>query len=781
MSVLDAFLSTWSNARATFGEGVPQPGTGYDQSAPLTTLKSDLDQAAPGTHWSGGAATVYGNANTEHQRVIGELGGLDRRLAAKVDQSAQIVAAGRQDLDAVRKWVLDAAASVPKNRAGEQMLVPIVSRGLGRLSDIVTRRNGELSTVGGDIRTIGSEYQALGTDQKFAADGDHGDNDGEDDGEDAPEESSAAEQGRQDSEALQDGTLTDEQRQRLAESTTLTAQQQSALDEGNLTMPPEQMSYLQGFSQAFGDKTPSEIKADMQAAGPDGARVADAFQLASNPTITTGLPGAEPPSVERPAAGGEHALPDGVRQVLDGPALTQPFSDTIRDDNGNVIVHGEPTGPLQPTKGLDDLADIVQSGNRDLQVGTDLDRGLMAKGQEMLEQSNRLPIEQAPGPGFGPLDDGPRWYHEHVDPTLQNMFNAVNADDVVVHDVVTGPGGGEFLDDLTKHQWQDDGLAAGGLFDWVAETAQDDPTGRAASTAHALAEYTSGHQPQLLNLAGTDGQSLGQVNPELTRDLSRVFAPYLDDMVGNNIDGTNDRFFPPLDGAEEQPLKTRALMSVMYSDDQAAEHLYRNAGSTVEHYLERAATSITDQDPTSDNMAMKAAGRLQSALDLGSFDESYDRLQDGQQALQDSYQRRSALFAGAAGLVSTAPVVGSGSAFLSPYLQDLFVGAAPAVDATVPTTPPRDAFPMQVRMAEVLIHHELGDAQLREWVQGQVGSDGKILVPSHQHQPNDYNILANKISSFFEDIRGANTLMENYWESYAKSYTTAEPSIGGQK
>ena len=46
MSVLDAFLSTWSNARATFGEGVPQPGTGYDQSASLTTLKSDLDQAA---------------------------------------------------------------------------------------------------------------------------------------------------------------------------------------------------------------------------------------------------------------------------------------------------------------------------------------------------------------------------------------------------------------------------------------------------------------------------------------------------------------------------------------------------------------------------------------------------------------------------------------------------------------------------------------------------------------------------------------------------------------
>ena len=773
MSVLDAFLSTWSNARATFGEGVPQPGTGYDQSSSLTTLKSDLDQAAPGTHWSGGAATVYGNANTEHQRVIGELGGLDRRLAAKVDQSAQIVAAGRQDLDAVRKWVLDAAASVPKNRAGDQMLVPIVSRGLGRLNDIVTRRNGELSTVGGDIRTIGSEYQALGTDQKFAADGGHG----EDDGEDAPEETSAAEQGRQDSEALQDGTLTDEQRERLAESTTLTAQQQSALDEGNLTMPPEQMSYLQGFSQAFGDKTPSEIKADMQAAGPDGARVADAFQLASNPTITTGLPGTEPPSVERPAAGGEHALPDGVRQVLDGPALTQPFSDTIRDDNGNVIVHGEPTGPLQPTKGLDDLADIVQSGNRDLQVGTDLDRGLMAKGQEMLEQSNRLPIEQAPGPGFGPLDDGPRWYHEHVDPTLQNMFNAANADDVVVHDAVTGPGGGEFLDDLTKHQWQDDGLAAGGLFDWVAETAQDDPTGRAASTAHALAEYTSGHQPQLLNLAGADGQSLGQVNPELTRDLSRVFAPYLDDMVGNNIDGTNDRYFPPLDGAEEQPLKTRALMSVMYSDSSengAAATLFDGVGSKVEAYVHSAGASTADQDPTLAHADMKAAGRLQAALDLGSFDEAYDRLSNAQQAVHESYARRAMLFDTVAGLGSEVP----GGAAVSPTLKELFLGPPPAGDAITPTATPQSSLPVQIMMAEELLNHELGNTEIREWLQQRLGEDGRLQVPDFTAGPDAYNDFTDNVRSLFGFVRGADSLMETYWETYTGGYHQADPRIG---
>jgi len=151
----------------------------------------------------------------------------------------------------------------------------------------------------------------------------------------------------------------------------------------------------------------------------------------------------------------------------------------------------------------------------------------------------------------------------------------------VIHDAVTGHGAGEFLDNLTRHQWQDDGLAAGGLFDWVGESATNDTTGRAAETAHALAEYTSGHSNELLNLAGTEGQSLGQVNPELTRDFSRAFAPYLDDMVGMNVGG-NSSDFAPLDAADEPALKTRALMSVMYSDHEASDIMYHQGGADIE-------------------------------------------------------------------------------------------------------------------------------------------------------------------------------------------------------
>lgn len=780
MSALDAFLSTWSNARATFGEGTPQAGDSYDQSAPLSTLKSDLDEAAPGTHWAGGAATAYGGANTEHQRVIGELSGLDRRLGAQVNQSAQIVTAGRQDLDAVRRWVLDAAASLPKNQAGEQMLVPIVSRGLSRLSEVVTRRNGELNTIGAGIAALGSEYQALGNDQKFGARGDgEGEQPGDEDAEEGdPEDKTPAQQGQEDSEALQNGTLTDEQRQRLNENTTLSAEQQAALDGGNLTLPPQQMSYLQGFSQAFGDSTPAEIKGAMDNAGPEGARVADAFQLASNPNIKTGLPGSEPPSIDHPAGGGKYALPEGIQDVLDGPALTQPFSDPVYHD-GQLVGLPEATGPLQPTPGLNDLADIIQQGNRDLQVGTDLDSGLFAKSQEMLELSNQPTIPQVPGPDVAQVTDPPRWYHENVDPTLQNMFNAVNKDDMVIHEVVTGQGGTAFLDDLTQHQWQDDGLAAGGLFDWVGDTAQNDPTGRAASTAHALADYTSSHQPSLLNLPGTEGQSLGQVNPELTRDMSRAFVPYLDDMVGNNIDDTNSQFFPPLDGAEEQPLNTRALMSVLYSDgaeDGAGAILFDGVNSKVEGYIHNAATSVTDQDPTFAHADMKAAGKLQAALDLGSFDESYDRLKNAQEAVQDSYDRRALLFDALTGAGSEAP----GGGTLSPFLRDLFIGPPPAEDATTPTAVPQSNVPVQIKMAEELLNYDVGDPAIREWLQDKLGLDGRLEVPEFNVDQRIYNQFSNNVASFFEHVDGANSLMQTYWDTYTINYHQADPRIGGK-
>lgn len=166
MGVLAAFMSTWSNARATFGAGTPQDGAAFDGSSTLRRLQEQVGAAAPGQQWTGSAATAYAAVNTEHGRVLGALADLDRRLREQVDQSARLVAGGRESLDATRRWVTDAAASVPPTASGERMLVPIVQKGVAEVIDTVTRSNSDLNAVGARIAALGEEYRALGI-QKF--------------------------------------------------------------------------------------------------------------------------------------------------------------------------------------------------------------------------------------------------------------------------------------------------------------------------------------------------------------------------------------------------------------------------------------------------------------------------------------------------------------------------------------------------------------------------------------------------------------------------------------
>lgn len=94
------------------------------------------------------------------------MAGLDYRLSGHVDESAEVVSAGRRDLDAVREWVLAAAASVPPSPDGDRMLLPIVQKGIGQVIDIVERSNGDLNSIGEKIRALGDEYKLLGI-QKF--------------------------------------------------------------------------------------------------------------------------------------------------------------------------------------------------------------------------------------------------------------------------------------------------------------------------------------------------------------------------------------------------------------------------------------------------------------------------------------------------------------------------------------------------------------------------------------------------------------------------------------
>jgi uncharacterized protein YukE len=165
VSALNAFMTTWAQARATFGEGAPADGAQFDQSRTLHELQADVVSAAPGSNWTGAASDEYAEANSRQARTLGSVGDLDKRLGAEVDRSAAVVTAGRRDLDAVKQWVSDAAATVPNTSAGQRMLWPIVSKGSSQIQEIISRSNDDLNSIAERIRGLGGEYQALGEEE----------------------------------------------------------------------------------------------------------------------------------------------------------------------------------------------------------------------------------------------------------------------------------------------------------------------------------------------------------------------------------------------------------------------------------------------------------------------------------------------------------------------------------------------------------------------------------------------------------------------------------------
>lgn len=161
MSVLDGFYAAWTNARHTFGEGTPQGGAQFDASAKLRQLGAEVASAAPGSLWSGSAATAYEARNARHRAVFDDIADLDQRLGRSVDLAAGIVAAGRRDLETLRQWVTDAAASVPPGRHRDTVLTQIASKGLEQLGEVVRGSHRDLSSVATNMRGLKTEYDAL--------------------------------------------------------------------------------------------------------------------------------------------------------------------------------------------------------------------------------------------------------------------------------------------------------------------------------------------------------------------------------------------------------------------------------------------------------------------------------------------------------------------------------------------------------------------------------------------------------------------------------------------
>lgn len=161
MGALDAFYTTWSQARTTFGEGAPTTGEASDGSARLREMQSTIESAAPDDRWQGTASQAYAAKNAEHAAVYGKLADLDQRMAAEVSRAARVVSSGRQNLEQTQSWVSSMDASIPPGKSGEIMRVILASKGIGQISDVITQSTGDMDEIGRRIEDIRKEYEAI--------------------------------------------------------------------------------------------------------------------------------------------------------------------------------------------------------------------------------------------------------------------------------------------------------------------------------------------------------------------------------------------------------------------------------------------------------------------------------------------------------------------------------------------------------------------------------------------------------------------------------------------
>jgi hypothetical protein len=161
VGALDAFYTTWSQARTTFGEGAPTTGDSFDGSARLREMQATIASAAPDDRWQGTASQAYAAKNAEHAAVFGKLADLDQRMAAEVSNSAAVVSAGRRNLDDLQKWVDAADASIPGGQSGETMRMILARKGLSQVSDTVQRSTEEMRAIGRKVDDIRGEYDAI--------------------------------------------------------------------------------------------------------------------------------------------------------------------------------------------------------------------------------------------------------------------------------------------------------------------------------------------------------------------------------------------------------------------------------------------------------------------------------------------------------------------------------------------------------------------------------------------------------------------------------------------
>lgn len=264
----------------------------------------------------------------------------------------------------------------------------------------------------------------------------------------------SAEQGREDAEAIANGTATPEQIERFEKARELTEEQKQALANGEtISLPPQQIEYLQAFIKQVDDRTDGSGLDKLEAAaqfGGDNQAVkdayADAVRLISNPSVTNGLQNV-PPQILRaeglqPFQGGIKELPQSYQDAL----LNQPMQ-LVGDDEpagyeevpeGTVVISGVPQ--------LDRIRTIMQNGSDDTNSGSDINRLMLERTSEIADYVDGIgktdfviaqETKRLPNDYTNRMEDhivNESISYDEMRDRLNNYVDVAGKDEVAVHD-----------------------------------------------------------------------------------------------------------------------------------------------------------------------------------------------------------------------------------------------------------------------------------------------------------------------------------------------------------
>lgn len=214
---------------------------------------------------------------------------------------------------------------------------------------------------------------------------------------------------------------------------------------------------------------------------------------------------------------------------------------------------------------------------------------------------------------------------------------------------------------LLHYDWNDsNGAQPPQLFNWIGEQANPHPAtdghpevtpeqsslaGRAASGLAALLTADAdgkdgkiGPFEALMNMPGHDRQSLGQINPGLTRQLTGAMIPYLDDIAG--APGHPHPDFNLRDGSVENRDLQAIRLSALFNTDQVSSGAWNAAITQQTNEYAAKYASLSGLSSNERGEYTEAAGRLLAYQEQGLRAEAFDRGLNDKEAAEESAGRK---------------------------------------------------------------------------------------------------------------------------------------------